>query len=171
MEVYTIPLIPMILGESCLLQLTVSINPILPLPSPPPSIPFACAGPVLTSYPRVSLAHGWSTGPTNLLSRYVGGIQIIASAGQKWKIVPAVGDLTSVESGMSTTLGTFSVDITADGKGGITAFSFVTPDGTTGDVVLPSGTTGSLTSSSGETVALKDGVATEVNGGSWSLTL
>lgn len=83
---------------------------------------------------------------------------------------PEVGDLTSVESGMSTTLGSFSVEIAADGNGGITAFSFVTPDGTTGDVVLPSDTTGTIMSSSGETVALTSGVATGVSGGSWSLT-
>lgn len=94
----------------------------------------------------------------------------MTAAGQKWKIQPEVGDLTSVESGMSTSLGAFSVELTADGNGGITAFTFVTPDGTNGDVVLPSGTTGSLTSSSGETVALTSGVATGVSGGSWTLT-
>lgn len=94
----------------------------------------------------------------------------MTAAGQQWRIQPQVGDLTSVESGMSTTLGSFSVEITADGNGGITAFSFVAPDGTVGDVVLPSDTIGSLTSSSGETVELTSGVAAGVSGGSWSLT-
>lgn len=120
--------------------------------------------------PRVSLAHGWSSGPTNLLSRYVAGIRLVTAAGQGWLIQPEVGDLTSVESGMSTTLGSFSVEIAADGNGGITAFSFVTPDGTSGDVVLPSDTTGTLTSSSGETIALSSGTAIGVSGGSWSWT-
>ncbi|KAF3767680.1 family 78 glycoside hydrolase [Cryphonectria parasitica EP155] len=123
-----------------------------------------------TNDPRVSLAHGWSTGPTSLLSRYVAGIQIVSAAGQEWKIAPAVGDLTTVSSGMATTLGNFTVDITADGSGGITALSFKTPAGTTGDVVLPSDTAGSLTTSSGQTIALTDGVATGLSGGNWALT-
>lgn len=118
---------------------------------------------------RISLAHGWATGPTNLLSRYVAGVQIISAGGKQWQIEPQVGDLTTVESGITTPLGSFTVDITADGKGGITAFSFVTPAGTTGDVVLPGGTTGSLTSSSGQTVALTNGVATGLSGGTWTL--
>lgn len=120
---------------------------------------------------RVSLAHGWSSGPTNLLSRYVAGIRLVAAAGQRWKIQPEVGDLTSVESGMSTTLGSFSVELSADGNGGITALGFVAPNGTTGDVVLPSGTAGILTSSSGETVTLTNGVAIGITGGSWTLTV
>lgn len=71
---------------------------------------------------------------------------------------------------MSTNLGLYSVNIEADGNGGITALSFETPDGTSGDVILPGSTTGSLTSSSGETVTLTDGVATGISGGSWVLT-
>lgn len=117
----------------------------------------------------MSFAHGWATGPTNLLSRYVAGIQIAGAGGQQWKIAPQVGDLTTVSSGITTTVGSLAVEITADGKGGITAFSFVTPAGTTGDVVLPGSTVGSLTSSSGQTVALTNGVATGLSGGSWTL--
>ncbi|KAJ4390040.1 hypothetical protein N0V93_007513 [Gnomoniopsis smithogilvyi] len=119
--------------------------------------------------PRVSYAHGWSTGPTNLLSRYVAGIQIVGAGGQQWTIAPQVGDLTTVSGGITTTVGSFTVEITADGKGAITAFSLVTPAGTTGDVVLPASTIGSLTSDSGQTVALTNGVATGLNGGSWTL--
>ena len=121
-----------------------------------------------TNDPRVSHAHGWSSGPTSLLSRYVAGIQLTAGGGSEWKIAPEVGDLTSVDAGMSTTLGEFSVTLGADGDGAITSFSFETPEGTTGDVVLPSGTEGSLTSSAGETVDLVDGTATCVSGGSWT---
>lgn len=119
---------------------------------------------------RVSHAHGWSSGPTNLLSRYVAGIQIVTAAGQQWKIAPTVGDLTIVSAGMATTLGSFSVNITADGSGGVTALSFETPAGTTGDVVLPEGTIGSLINSDGQTVALSSGRAAGVAGGSWSLS-
>lgn len=93
----------------------------------------------------------------------------MTAAGQQWRIQPEVGDLTRVESGMSTTLGLFSVSITADGNGGITALNLETPEGTTGDVVLPGQTTGTLTSSSGETARLSSGVAGGISGGSWAL--
>lgn len=93
----------------------------------------------------------------------------MGAAGQKWKIAPQLGDLTSVSSGITTNVGAFSVEITADGSGAITAFSFVTPTGTTGDVVLPQGTTGTLTDGSGQMVTLTDGVATGLSGGSWTL--
>lgn len=117
---------------------------------------------------RISHAHGWSTGPTGALSQYVAGIHLTAAAGSEWRIEPSVGDLTAVVSGMSTTLGNFSVDIGASGNGTITSFSFETPGGTTGDVVLPSGTVGSLVSDAGETVALSGGIAKGVSGGYWT---
>lgn len=117
---------------------------------------------------RISHAHGWSTGPTGMLSQFVAGIQVTAAAGSEWRIAPLVGDLTTVVSGMSTSLGSFSVDIGADGAGGITSLSFETPEGTTGDVVLPSGTAGSLKSDDGQTVVLSNGAATGVCGGHWT---
>lgn len=98
------------------------------------------------------------------------GLQIVTAAGQQWKIEPRVGDLTTVSAGLSTTLGSFSVEISADGKGGITALSFEAPTGTAGDVVLPGTTSGSLTSSVGQTVALSSGTAQGVPGGSWKLS-
>ncbi|KUI68226.1 hypothetical protein VM1G_03896 [Cytospora mali] len=118
--------------------------------------------------PRVSHAHGWSTAPTSLLSRYIAGIHVTAEAGREWKIEPLVGDLTTVISGMSTILGAFSVHVEADGYGAITNFSFETPEGTSGDVVLPLGTVGSLRSDTGETLALSGGKATAVSGGHWT---
>ncbi|ROW02317.1 hypothetical protein VSDG_02557 [Cytospora chrysosperma] len=126
---------------------------------------------VYAPYPndaRISHAHGWSTGPTGALSQYVAGIHLTAAGGSEWRIEPLVGDLTAVVSGMSTTLGNFSVDIGASGNGTITSFSFETPEGTTGNVVLPSGTAGSLISDAGETVALSGGIAKGVSGGCWT---
>lgn len=117
---------------------------------------------------RVSHAHGWSTGPTGALSQYVAGIHLTAGAGSEWRIEPLVGDLTVVTSGMSTTLGKFSVDITADADGTITSFSFETPEGTTGDVILPPGNIGSLASNAGETVSLSGGTAMKISGGQWT---
>lgn len=118
--------------------------------------------------PRISHAHGWSSAPTSLLSRYVAGIHLTAALGQTWRIEPLAGGLTTVSSGMSTTLGSFAVDLGADSSGAITSFSFEAPAGTTGDVILPQGTEGSLTSDNGESVALSGGIATGVGGGRWT---
>lgn len=118
--------------------------------------------------PRVSHAHGWATAPTSLLSRYVAGIHLTAALGQAWRIAPLPGGLSTVSSGMSTSLGSFAVDVGADSGGAITSFSFEAPAGTAGDVVLPPGTEGSLTSDAGESVALSGGIATGVSGGRWT---
>lgn len=69
---------------------------------------------------------------------------------------------------MQTTLGSFSVNLTADGSGGITALTFETPEGTTGDVVLPVDTNGSLESGSGQIIELESGTALGLAGGSWT---
>lgn len=118
--------------------------------------------------PRVSHAHGWATAPTSLLSRYVAGIHLTAALGQSWRIAPLPGGLSTVSAGMSTTLGSFAVDVGADSGGAITSFSFEAPAGTKGDVVLPPGTEGTLTSEAGESVALSGGIATGVSGGRWT---
>ncbi|KAI3402130.1 hypothetical protein diail_59 [Diaporthe ilicicola] len=120
------------------------------------------------SDPRISHAHGWSTAPTNLLSRYIAGIHLTAALGQTWRIAPLTGGLTTISSGMSTTLGSFAVDVGADSGGAITSFSFEAPNGTTGDVILPPGTEGSLTNNAGKSVALSGGIATGVSGGRWT---
>ncbi|POS80562.1 hypothetical protein DHEL01_v201024 [Diaporthe helianthi] len=118
---------------------------------------------------RVSHAHGWSSAPTSLLSRYVAGIHLTGALGRTWRIAPLTGGLSTVSAGMSTSLGAFTVDVAADsGSGAVTAFGFEAPAGTTGDVVLPPATEGSLTSDAGESVVLSGGVATGVGGGRWT---
>ncbi|PIL26308.1 hypothetical protein GSI_12064 [Ganoderma sinense ZZ0214-1] len=84
---------------------------------------------------RLSFAHGWSTGPTSLLTTYAGGIQLLAPAGAVWTIVPQVGDLTHVDAGFSTSLGRFSSTWSMNA----TAFSITisTPKGTTGTIGAP----------------------------------
>lgn len=118
--------------------------------------------------PRVSHAHGWSTGPTGILSQFVAGIHLTAAAGREWRIEPRVGDLTTVSSGLSTTIGDFSVHVGADGDGVITSFSFETPQATTGDVVLPSRTAGVLKGHANKTISLANGTARGVSGGHWT---
>ena len=121
-----------------------------------------------TNDPRISHAHGWATGPTATLTQYVGGIHLLEAGGKRWAISPVLGDLTDVDTGFSTDLGTFSCQITATGDGTITSLKFTTPSGSTGSVSIP-GLGGSLQSQNGTSVMLTNGMAQNVSGGTWTL--
>ncbi|POS74643.1 hypothetical protein DHEL01_v206966 [Diaporthe helianthi] len=123
-----------------------------------------------TNDARVSHAHGWSAGPTSLLTLYTAGLRIESAGGATWAIAPRLGGLSTVEAGYTEPLGAFSVSVGGDSaSGAITALNFTTPAGTTGTVDLGSGVTGSLQDATGNVVALSNGRATEVKGGSWKL--
>jgi len=82
--------------------------------------------------PRISHAHGWSTGSTSALSFYAAGIQVLSGSGQTWLFAPQPGNLTSVKAGYQTALGNFSADLEVTSQGLI--YSFSAPKGTTGAV-------------------------------------
>ncbi|TKA78032.1 hypothetical protein B0A55_02112, partial [Friedmanniomyces simplex] len=113
---------------------------------------------------RISHAHGWSTGPLLALTNYAAGLHVLNSS--TWLVQPQPGNLTSVEAGFTTAIGTFSA--TYSSGNGSTAYSFQTPPGTTGTVML-SGISGSLRSTNGTMVALVSGMAKNVEGGNWTL--
>jgi hypothetical protein len=87
-----------------------------------------------TNDARVSFAHGWATGPTSTLTFLVAGVQLTSAGGKTWRIEPALGDLTKVEAGFSTSLGWFESKtiVREDGKG--VNMSFETPEETMGVV-------------------------------------
>ncbi|KAK0251480.1 hypothetical protein LTR91_016267 [Friedmanniomyces endolithicus] len=113
---------------------------------------------------RISHAHGWSTGPLLALTNYAAGLHVINSS--TWLVQPQPGNLTNVEAGFTTAIGTFGA--TYSSGNGSTAYSFQAPPGTTGTVIL-SGISGSLRSSNGTMVPLVSGVAEHVAGGNWTL--
>lgn len=119
-----------------------------------------------TNDPRISHAHGWSTGPTSALTTYAAGIQLTAAAGATWLIAPQPGNLTVVDAGLTTSKGVFSVSF--EHGDGYSRFSFKTPKSTTGRVLLP-GASGTLVSKSGQRKALVNGAARGLRGGSWEL--
>jgi hypothetical protein len=82
-----------------------------------------------------SHAHGWSTGPTHALSTYVVGLQLLSPGGATWMLAPQFGDLTSVEGGFTTNLGTFSAKwaLTSNGY----SLNYNMPNSTSGTLVLP----------------------------------
>lgn len=58
---------------------------------------------------RLSLAHGWSAGPSPFLIEEVAGIKIIDS--ETYKIEPSLGDLNYVKAARATKYGPISVEI------------------------------------------------------------
>lgn len=124
-----------------------------------------------TNDARVSHAHGWSTGPTSLLTFRTAGLNIASAGGQTWAVAPRMGGLTSVEAGYVAPAGEFSIKVQADvGSDLVLALSFSTPIGTVGTVSLP-GVVGSLRDDAGQEIALVGGEATRVPGGSWTLVV
>lgn len=123
-----------------------------------------------TNDARVSHAHGWSTGPTSVLTMYTAGLRLTGAGGKTWTVAPRLGGLRSVQAGYVVPFGEFAIDVQADTQGSVTALSFTTPSGTTGTVSLPGAMSGNLVRN-GTTVALVDGEATGVSGGEWTLVV
>lgn len=118
---------------------------------------------------RVSHAHGWSTGPTSLLTFYTAGLRVTGAGGETWIVAPRLGGLRSVKAGYAAPSGGFSVEVEGGTTSGVVgALKFVTPEATVGEVDIP-GVQGSLRSEQGDVVTLVDGRAEGVMGGSWVL--
>ncbi|KHJ30681.1 putative bacterial alpha-l-rhamnosidase domain protein [Erysiphe necator] len=86
-------------------------------------------------YSYTSHAHGWSTGPTNVLTSYIVGLTLTTPGGQNWAICPQFGDLTFAEAGFSTPLGKFSSKWSLV-EGGF-QLSWDMPIETTGEIFIP----------------------------------
>ncbi|KAK7513514.1 putative alpha-L-rhamnosidase B [Phyllosticta citriasiana] len=86
-----------------------------------------------SSYP--SHAHGWSAGPTSVLTNYLLGLSITSPVGKTWKLAPSFGDVESAEGGFSTALGKFRASWSR--KGSEVSLEWEVPAGTQGTVVLP----------------------------------
>ncbi|GLA37017.1 hypothetical protein AnigIFM63309_003516 [Aspergillus niger] len=121
-----------------------------------------------TNTPRVSHAHGWATGPTSALTIYTAGLRVTGPAGATWLYKPQPGNLTQVEAGFSTRLGSFASSFSRSG-GRYQELSFSTPNGTTGSVELGD-VSGQLVSERGVKVQLVGGKASGLQGGKWKLS-
>jgi alpha-L-rhamnosidase len=84
---------------------------------------------------RISMAHGWSTGPTSALSEYVLGIMPTAPGYQSWLVEPHPGTLSWAQGRAPTPYGPLVV------KWGQQANKFVmqvqVPRGTSGTIAIP----------------------------------
>jgi Bacterial alpha-L-rhamnosidase 6 hairpin glycosidase domain len=84
----------------------------------------------------MSLAHGWSTGPTSALTFDVLGIAPSSTTGA-YQFVPHPGDLTSVEGRITMPQGAVSASWSRSPSAGTFSSHLVSPAGTTGRIGIP----------------------------------
>jgi len=86
--------------------------------------------------PFMSLAHGWSTGPTSALTFDVLGTAPEPTIGQ-YRFVPHPGDLTSVEGRITMPQGALNASWSRNPSAGTFTSQITSPAGTTGRVGIP----------------------------------
>ena len=82
-----------------------------------------------------SLAHGWASGPTSALSKYVLGVRPIQPGYKTWLIEPQPGDLSWAEGRVPTPYGPIAVRWQKSPRG--LRLELNVPNGTSGSVGLP----------------------------------
>ncbi|KAK6814981.1 hypothetical protein RU639_008555 [Aspergillus parasiticus] len=83
-----------------------------------------------------SLCHGWSSGPTADLSRYVLGVQPVTPGFKEWKVVPQSLDLNWAKGAYPVPGGRIHVDWSFDSSN-LLHMTVTAPNGTKGTVYLP----------------------------------
>lgn len=68
---------------------------------------------------RMSLAHGWASGPTSWLTEHVLGVQVVEPGGRTLRIRPQLGDLSFVEGTYPTSLGVVKLRHTRQPDGSV----------------------------------------------------
>ncbi|KAL0261529.1 hypothetical protein SLS55_002959 [Diplodia seriata] len=84
----------------------------------------------------VSHAHGWSAGPTGVLTEGIVGLGVKDLAGRKWGVTPRWGDLEWARAGFATPLGKFEAGWERGRNGSATVVWWSAPEGTEGVVVV-----------------------------------
>lgn len=100
-----------------------------------------------------SLAHGWASGPTSALSKYVLGVRPLEPGYRSWLVQPQPGDLTWAQGRVPTPLGPIDVQWQNTPQGFV--MTVVVPPGTVGTVGLPPGVTASSVSVNGQPARLE----------------
>jgi alpha-L-rhamnosidase len=82
-----------------------------------------------------SLAHGWASGPTSALSKYVLGVRPVTAGYKTWLIEPQSGDLSWANGRVPTPYGPIEVEWEKQGNSFVLEFSI--PNGTSATVGVP----------------------------------
>ena len=83
----------------------------------------------------ISLAHGWSTGPTSALSEYALGVRPVTPGYATWIVAPQPGDLRWAQGQVPTPHG--PIDVRWTGDHGRFVLWLRAPRGTSGTVAVP----------------------------------
>lgn len=59
---------------------------------------------------RLSMCHGWASGPADFMAKHILGVQILEPACRKVRITPALGDLTWVKGTYPTPFGVIEIE-------------------------------------------------------------
>ncbi|MCU1529519.1 MAG: alpha-L-rhamnosidase [Frondihabitans sp.] len=86
---------------------------------------------------NTSMAHGWSTSPTSVLSEYVLGIQPVAAGYKTWSVRPQPGTLSWTEGQAPTPHGALAVKWSHNTKARTFAMNVQAPKGTSGTISVP----------------------------------
>ncbi len=93
-----------------------------------------------TGYPvdgDISLAHGWASGPTSALSKYVLGVTPVTPGFATWMIRPQTGSLSWAAGRVPTPYGPITCKWVKFNSGNSLKLHIVVPDGTSGTIALP----------------------------------
>ncbi|WP_196486081.1 alpha-L-rhamnosidase C-terminal domain-containing protein [Burkholderia cepacia] len=85
---------------------------------------------------ETSLAHGWSSGPTGSLSKYVLGVRPVSAGFRQWLIKPQPGNLKWVVGRVPTPYGSIGVKWGV-GEQGAFSMEVTVPPGTSGAIAVP----------------------------------
>jgi alpha-L-rhamnosidase len=83
----------------------------------------------------ISLAHGWASGPTSALSKYVLGVRPVTAGYKTWLIEPQPGDVLWANGRVPTPYG--SIDVEWEKQGNSFVLEFSVPNNTSGTVGVP----------------------------------
>jgi alpha-L-rhamnosidase len=82
-----------------------------------------------------SLAHGWGSGPTSALSKYVLGVRPVSPGYKTWLVEPQSGDLTWAKGRVPTPYG--PIEVRWEKEGNEFILRVEVPEGTSGTVGVP----------------------------------
>ena len=82
-----------------------------------------------------SLAHGWGSGPTSALSKYVLGVRPVSPGYKTWLVEPQPGDLTWAKGRVPTPYG--PIEVRWEKEGNEFILRVEVPEGTSGTVGVP----------------------------------
>jgi alpha-L-rhamnosidase len=94
-----------------------------------------------------SLAHGWASGPTSALSKYVLGVRPVKPGYRTWLIEPQTGDLTWAEGTVPTPFGPIGVEWRKTAQG--IHLEINVPEGTSGTIAVPTSSNGNIVTDNG----------------------